>query len=60
MQPSTIPAGLPARPTPAQLHEANDAIDILNRDWAIVSGFNRGMGKLIRLAVDSEFYEDLS
>ena len=60
VQPATIPAGLPARPTPAQLREANDAVDILNRDWAVVSGFKRGMCELIRLAVDAEYYEDLS
>ena len=60
MQPATIPAGLPARPTPSQLREANGAITILNRDWAVISGFKRGVGELIRRAVDSEYYKDLS
>ena len=59
LQPATVPAGLPARPTPAQLCTANDAINILNRDWAVVSGFIRAMGELICNAVDSKFYKDL-
>ena len=59
VQPATTPTGLPAQPTPAQLCTANDAINVLNRDWAAVSGFIRAMGENIRNAMSAEFYEDL-
>ena len=59
VQPVTIWAGLPARPPPAQLHTANDAIDIINHAFYVVSRFIRAMGKLICNAVDSDYYEDL-
>ena len=58
----TIPPNsptLPARPTPEQIRDAKAANDLLKRDWAVVAGFRRGVGELIREALDSEYYDDL-
>ena len=37
-----------------------DENNLAKRDFAVVTGFCRGAGELIREALDSEYYEDLS
>ena len=39
--------------------ELRDQNDLMKRDWAVVCGFNRGVGEVIRRSIDSKFYEDL-
>ena len=39
--------------------ERRDDNDLLKRDWAVVCGFRRGIGELIRRSLDSEYFEDL-
>ena len=39
--------------------ELRDQNDLLKRDWAVVRGFCRGAGEVIRRSIDSEHYEDL-
>ena len=59
-QPDNDPnAGLGARPSMDDIRDAKTANDMLKRDWDVLSGFRRGMGKNIRDALDTEYYEDL-
>ena len=58
-QPPNTPNYPQANPTGAQERAARATNDLLKRDWAVVSGFRRGMGELIREALDSKYYEDL-
>ena len=52
-------AGLGARPLTDDIRDAKTANDMLKRDWAVLSGFRRGMGENIRDALDAKYYEDL-
>ena len=59
VQPVTAPTGLPTQPSAAELRATNNAIKILNCNWAVVNGFLRAMGKNIHDTINAEFYEDL-
>lgn len=39
--------------------QSRDDNGLLKRDWAVVCGFNRGIGEVIRRSLDSKYYEDL-
>ena len=58
MQPLSSPL-LPSKPTAAQIHTLTDKNNILNRYWAVVRGFRRGVSENIRNALDLEFFEYL-
>ena len=59
-QPDNDPnAGLGARPLADDIRDAKTANDTLKRDWAVLSGFRRGMGENIRNALDAEYHKDL-
>ena len=59
-QPDNDPnAGLGARPLADDIRDAKTANENLKRDWAVLSGFRRGMGRNIRDTLDAEYYEDL-
>ena len=54
-QPDNYPnSGLGARPLADDICNAKTANDTLKRDWAVLSGFRRGMGENIRDALDAK------
>ena len=52
-------SGLGARPLADDIRDVKTANDTLKQDWAVLSGFRRGMTENIREALDAEYYEDL-
>ena len=59
-QPDNDPnAGLGPRPSMDDIRGAKTANDTLKPDWAVLSGFRRGMGEKIRDVLDAEYYEHL-
>ena len=47
-------AGLGARPLADNICDAKTENETLKQDWAVLSGFRRGMGEKIRDALDAE------
>ena len=58
-QPANTPAYPNNNPSASQIKTAADANNLEKRDWAVVCGFRRGVGKNIRDALDLEFYSAL-
>ena len=41
------------------IRDTKTANETIKRDWAVIVGFRRGMGKKICDALDAKYYEDL-
>ena len=59
VQPANTPTCTNNNPSAAQIKAATDTNNLEKRDWAVVCGYRRAVGKNIRDALDLEFYSGL-